>query len=338
MAKLVSKGRVIDYLRISLTDRCDLRCVYCMKVDGIENKLDRKHVISLEEVAEFTRIACAEGIRNVRLTGGEPLVRLGIVDLVKELSQIPQLEDLSMTSNGQLFLKYAEDLKNAGLSRITFSMDSTNSETYKRLTRGGDLAKVYAAIDRAFALDYEPVKINALAYQLTEEDLEEFIRMVKEHPLHVRFIEYMPVGTIAMTGDELRSTSTTLLSSGQIIESLSRLTKEQGLGVLEPLEQEGIPLGHGPAQSYSFDDAQGSFGFIGIHSQDFCRDCNRLRFTADGKIRSCLFSDLEIPVSASLATGNRDSIRASLLQAVASKPLSYAQQQGTERAMSAIGG
>jgi len=338
MKKLVSKGRAIDYLRISLTDRCDLRCVYCMSADGISNKLTRDDVMSLEDVAQFARIACEEGIKYIRLTGGEPLVRLGIVDLVKELAQIPQLEDLSMTSNGQLFVKYADELKSAGLSRVTFSMDSTDPETYKKLSRGGDLQKVYEAIDRALELDYKPVKINALAYQLTDDDLREFMRMVKERPLHIRFIEHMPIGNLTMPDDEQSAALAPLMTTEQILSALNRLSSEQGLGTLEPLRQGYIPLGHGPASSLSFEGAQGSFGFIGIHSQDFCKDCNRLRFTADGKIRSCLFSDLEIPVYAALVTNNKDSIRASLYQAVASKPLSYAKQQGTKRAMSAIGG
>jgi len=338
-----------------------------MGADGIEDKLDRELIMSLEDVAQFARIACAEGIKYIRLTGGEPLVRLGIVDLVRELSQIPQLEDLSMTSNGQLFGKYAEDLKNAGLSRITFSLDSTDATTYEKLTRGGDLVKVYSAIDEALRLGYSPVKINALAYQLTEDDLLNFIRMTEEKPIHVRFIEYMPIGFVGREARKcptpppclaLSAQSTAaadcsnnatesrpeahqskpLLTMGQIRDAINELASTRGLSELKPLKREKAPLGHGPASSYAFDEAQGSFGFIAVHSQNFCADCNRLRLTADGKIRSCLFSDLEIPIGAALQTKNRDSLRASLLQAVASKPLSYAQQQGTKRTMSAIGG
>ncbi|MCL2437710.1 MAG: GTP 3',8-cyclase MoaA [Coriobacteriia bacterium] len=338
MSNLASKGRTIDYLRISLTDRCDLRCVYCMGVDGIENKIDRDSVLSLEEIAQFARLACAEGIKHIRLTGGEPLVRLGIVGLVGQLSKIPQLEDLSMTSNGQLFSKYAEDLKIAGLSRITFSLDSTDANTYRKLTRGGSLEKVFAAIDQALSLGFSPVKINVLTYQLTENDLLEFIHLMKEKPIHIRFIEYMPIGHM---GREVRKNPTppkSLLSMDQIYDSINRLSLTKGFGELRSLKNEEVPLGHGPATSYTLDGSQGSFGLIGVHSQNFCKDCNRLRLTADGKIRSCLFSDLEIPVGAELRANDEGSLRTSLFQAVSSKPLSYAQQQGTKRAMSAIGG
>jgi len=345
--RLVSKGRPIDYLRISLTDRCNLRCVYCMGADGITTKFDRENMLSLEDVVLFSRVAVDEGIRHIRLTGGEPLVRRGIVGLVRELAAIPLLEDLSMTTNGQLFAKYAADLKAAGLSRITFSMDSTNPQTYRELTRGGDLDTLLAAIDRALDLGFAPVKINVLAYALTENDLQTFLNMVTHKPLQLRFIEYMPLGD---TGREESihalapsyHTDTPLVTMDQIRNALSRLADEAGLGVLTPLRPQQAPLGHGPAVPYTLsglrDGAAGSFGFIGVHSQDFCRDCNRLRLTADGAIRSCLFSELEIPVTACLDTKNVDSMRASLLQAVASKPLAYAQQQSTQRTMSAIGG
>jgi len=373
---LQSYGRAIDYLRISLTDRCNLRCVYCMGADGIDNMLCRSEILSLEEIAEFARIACTQGIKHIRLTGGEPLVRLGIVDLVKELSAIPQLEDLSMTTNGQLFEKYARDLKDAGLSRVTFSLDSTNADTYKKLTRGGDISKVYAAIDLALELGLSPVKINVLAYQLAEEDLAAFIRMVKESSLHIRFIEYMPlgqvgsqaasqingqlngqasnpvssqmngqasIGAVSQANTESRKcpappSCESITSTEQVRSEINALCLREGLGELTPLEKGTAPLGHGPASSYTFEQAAGSFGFIGVHSQNFCNSCNRLRLTADGKIRSCLFSDKEIPVAAALKAADYKRVRASFLRAVAGKPHSYTQQRGTKRAMSAIGG
>ena len=387
---LQSYGRAIDYLRISLTDRCNLRCVYCMGVDGIESKLKRDDLLTLEEIADFARIACEQGVKRIRLTGGEPLVRLGIVDLVKELSKIPQLDDLSMTTNGQLFEKYGQDLKNAGLSRVTFSLDSTNPNTYKELTRGGDLEKVRAAIDLALKLGFQPVKINALAYRLTEEDLLEFVHMVKELPLHIRFIEYMPLGQVSsqvssqvsgqasnrskgqMNGrlitsylkgqangqlnGQLNSSQTSrqggretrkcptppsckdIINTQELRSQLNSLCLRQGLGELVPLRGKSAPLGFGPASSYAFPHATGSFGFIGVHSQSFCKSCNRLRLTAEGKIRSCLFSDEEISVREALRAGSYDKVQAELLRAATSKPHSYKQQQGTKRAMSAIGG
>jgi len=337
---LISKGRSIDYLRISLTDRCNLRCVYCMGADGIGNKFDCSNMMSLEDVAQFARVACAEGIRHIRLTGGEPLVRKGIVGLVRELSKIPQLEDLSMTTNGILFTQFGEQLKEAGLARVTFSMDSTNPDTFRALTRGGDLSKVYESINLAIELGLAPVKINALAYQLADDDLLEFMRMVTEEPIHVRFIEYMPIGHL---GRELKISPTPPifdLSMAQVRASIDDLAQKQGLGVLQPTCGMHAPLGHGPASSYRFEhkESAGSFGFIGIHSDEFCSSCNRLRLTADGKLRSCLFSELEIPVMTARGGNTMDSMRASLLQAVASKPRSYKKQQGTARVMSAIGG
>lgn len=184
-------GRTIDYLRISVTDRCNLRCLYCMPEEGVSWK-PHDALLSLEEIVEFVRVAASEGFKRIRLTGGEPLVRKGIESLVKEIHQIPGIESVAMTTNGILLPKMAPKLKEAGLSRVNISLDTLNAEQFSHITRWGNIEDVFEGIEAALDLGFKPVKINAVVVRSLKQDLLAFARMSIDRPLHVRFIEYMP--------------------------------------------------------------------------------------------------------------------------------------------------
>ena len=189
-------GRTIDYLRISLTDRCNLRCVYCMPAEGI-TQVSHDAILRFDEVISLVRIASDLGVRRVRLTGGEPLVRKGIVGLVDAIRDLGTIDDISLTTNGTLLAPLAHDLKQAGLSRVNISLDTLDAEQYTQITRGGSLHDAFAGIDAALACDFDPVKINAVAVRGLHQDYLAFARMSVNRPLHMRFIEYMPVGDSA---------------------------------------------------------------------------------------------------------------------------------------------
>lgn len=188
-----SHGRTIDYLRISLTDRCNFRCIYCMPEEGVQS-LAHEDILRIEEIEEAVRVAAGMGIRSIRLTGGEPLVRLGVVDLVRAIAHTPGIENVSMTTNGVLLPKMAADLKEAGLSRVNISLDTLDPAQFRQITRRGELQQTLDGIDAALAAGFNPVKINAVAVRSLDQDYLAFAKLSIDRPLHVRFIEYMPVG------------------------------------------------------------------------------------------------------------------------------------------------
>ncbi len=337
-----SHGRRIDYLRISLTDRCNLRCVYCMPEEGVTWK-DRSEILSYDEILRFTRIAVSEGIRKVRLTGGEPLVRRGVPDFVRRLSEIDGVESLALTTNATLLPRFASELRDAGLERVNISLDSLDPEAYARITRGGRLEDALAGLDAAFEAGFGPVKLNVVVVRSLEQDLLGFAKMTLDRPLHVRFIEYMPVGE-AEEGGGCSSehgtgwTRDDIIPSEEIIELLSAKGVSAGLGELEPVGKDDAPGGWGPARYYRFAGAQGTVGVISPLSHHFCAECNRLRLTADGRLRPCLFSDEELDVRSALRGGTDDDVRALVELALRIKPEGHAEKIGTDRHMSQIGG
>lgn len=339
-----SFGRRIDYLRISITDRCNLRCIYCMPAEGVAWR-EHDEILSFEEIERFAAVAVTEGISKIRLTGGEPLVRTGVVDHVRRLRAITGIESIALTTNGILLRRYAADLKAAGLERVNISLDTLDPDVYRQVTRGGELAKVLDGIEAAFEVGMDPVKLNVVVVRRLDQDLMAFARMTLDRPLHVRFIEYMPVG--GMTGENETScgdSSTSIwtaddeVSSDEILAKLREGAHAEGLGELVAVNKDDAPGGWGPASYYRIEGAKGTLGVISPLSHHFCGECNRLRLTADGHLRPCLFSDTELDVRAALREGTSEDVHRVVREALAAKPESHHMRVGTHRGMSQIGG
>ncbi|MGZ3513711.1 MAG: GTP 3',8-cyclase MoaA [Thermodesulfobacteriota bacterium] len=320
--------RKINYLRISITDRCNLRCRYCMPEEGI-SIIPHQEILTYEEILRVVRVFGTEGISKVRLTGGEPLVRKGIVNFVSRLSQIEEIKDLSLTTNGILLKEFGQDLKNAGLKRINISLDSLKKDRFFQITRKDEFEKVWAGIEEALRVGLSPIKINMVAIRgFNDDEIESFAQLTLGLPLIVRFIEYMPSGN----GDEWKETD--ILTISQIMSHL------KNVGKLIPIPSDRWD---GPAKRFRIKGALGEIGLIGAISSHFCDDCNRLRLTPDGKIRTCLFSDEEIDIKGLLRNGGSDQdLKEQLFVALKKKPERHSinthQFKKCQRNMSAIGG
>ncbi len=329
-------GREINYLRISLTDRCNFRCIYCMPEEGVKS-IPHTDILRIEEILDIVRVAASMGISYYRLTGGEPLVRKGVVDLVREMKAIPEVENISLTTNGILLPAMAQDLKDAGVDRINMSLDTLDEEQFRFITRCGDLPSTLKGLDAAFEAGFAPIKVNAVAVRRLDQDFYAFARMSVDKPLHMRFIEYMPVGESG-GADGSGWGPEDVISCDEIREIINARAAEEGMPGLEPLPAEEQPLGFGPATYYRFPGAEGTVGFISPMSNHFCGRCNRLRLTADGKLRPCLFSDLEYDVKEAVQAKDDAAIRAVFNLAAGNKPDEHGDETGTERKMSQIGG
>ena len=294
-------------------------------------------ILRIEEIETIARVATRIGIRSVRLTGGEPLVRKGVVDLVRSLHGMPGIENISMTTNGVLLPQMAVELKEAGLSRVNISLDTLDAEQFKFITRVGTIESTLKGIDAALEANFNPVKINAVTVRSLNQDFLAFAKLSIDKPLHVRFIEYMPVGT-STGSDGTGWGKQDVVPSEELLEIINERANEQGMASLEPLDGDHSPLGWGPARYFAFPGAQGTVGFISPLSRHFCSECNRLRLTADGKLRPCLFSDREIDVRAALRSGGEDAVYECFLKALDLKPDEHHDKVGTERKMSQIGG
>ena len=305
-----------------------MRCRYCMPEGGIP-LIPHEEILTYEEILRLVRVFATEGISKVRLTGGEPLVRKGIVDFVSRLSQIEEIKDLSLTSNGILLKEFAQDLKNAGLKRINVSLDSLRKERFYHITRRDDFEGVWAGIEEALKVGLSPIKINMVAIQgLNDDEIESFARLTLTLPLTIRYIEYMPSGN----GEEWKESD--ILTIPQIKNQL------ENVGKLVSIPSDRWD---GPAKRFRIEGALGEIGLIGPVSSHFCADCNRLRLTPDGKIRTCLFSDEEIDVKELLRNGGSDhDLKEQLLLALKKKPerhpINTHQFKKCQRNMSAIGG
>ena len=330
-----SHGRVIDYLRISLTDRCNFRCIYCMPEEGVQ-QMSHFDILRIEEIEAIVRAAAGIGIKSVRLTGGEPLVRKGVVSLVKGIANTPGIENVSITTNGVLLPRMVDDLKAAGLSRVNISLDTLDPQQFRMVTRVGNLEDTLAGIDAALSAGLDPVKVNAVTVRSLDQDFLAFARMSVDRPLHMRFIEYMPVGESSGV-DGCGWGKQDVISSEEVFDLINARAAEAGLPQLASADDDR-PIGWGPARYYRFPGALGTVGFISPLSRHFCSQCNRLRLTADGKIRPCLFSDEEYDVRAALQEGGEEAVRAVLMQALGAKPDEHHDKVGTERNMSQIGG
>ena len=325
---LDNMGREINYLRISITDKCNLRCRYCMPMEGVK-QLKHEEILSLEEIARLVQIAATIGIRRVRLTGGCPLVRRNICQLIRYIRSVPEIEEISLTTNGILFPQMADDLKAAGLDRVNISLDSLVPERYRYITRIGDHDSVMRAIDRALELDLEPVKINTVVIRgFNDDEILDFASMAYERPLHIRFIEYMPIGDLEFWN------ASRMMSSDEVKEVIKQQYE---------LIPNGKIIGNGPAQNYSLAGGRGSVGFISPMSNHFCGSCNRLRLTAEGKLRACLYDKKEMDLKLAISNGASDEdLRQMFVRAISQKPqqhnLNGGWGQENQRKMYQIGG
>ena len=331
-----SHGRVIDYLRISLTDKCNFRCIYCMPAEGV-CVMGHDEVLRIEEIETIARVATRIGIRSVRLTGGEPLVRKGVVELVAALHDMPGIENVSMTTNGVLLPEMAADLKAAGLSRVNISLDTLDPEQFTFITRVGRIESTLKGVDAALEAGFNPVKINAVTVRSLNQDYLAFAKLSIDRPLHVRFIEYMPVGE-STGADGTGWGKQDVVPSEELLAIINERARAEGIPELVSTRDDDKPLGWGPARYFEFPGAQGTVGFISPLSRHFCSECNRLRLTADGKLRPCLFSDREIDVRTALREGGEDAVYDCFLEALNLKPDEHHDKVGTERNMSQIGG
>ncbi|MGB9803187.1 GTP 3',8-cyclase MoaA [Desulfofundulus sp.] len=320
--------REINYLRVSVTDRCNLRCRYCMPPHGV-SVVPREEILTLEEIVRVVRASTRVGVKKLRLTGGEPLVRRGITELVEALAAIPEIDDLALTTNGILLAARAEQLKAAGLRRVNVSLDTLKPERYSYITRGGRLEAVWRGIEKSLELGLHPVKLNVVVMRgFNDDEICDLARLSLDRPLHVRFIELMPFGTAAGVSRE-----------GYIPAAEIRERIEQQFGQLQEVRK---LTGSGPARYYHLAGAVGTIGFISAVSDHFCGRCNRLRLTAVGALRPCLFHEYEIDLKGILRRGaTLEELAELVARAVQEKPGRHhinRGQPGTGKNMSQIGG
>ncbi len=299
--KLIDRfGRVHANLRISVTDRCNIRCFYCMPNDNVKFK-PRRELLTFEEIERFVRVVATMGVNRLRITGGEPLVRAELPELIRVLASIPGIEDLAMTTNGILLAEHAAALKEAGLHRLNISLDGLSEATFERIARRSGLQRVLDGIFEAQRLGFRKLRLNAVAIRnLTEHEIIPLARFARKRKLELRFIEFMPLdGQREWQGDQVLT--------GEAIRR--RLARE--FGPMEPAER---PDATQPAVDYRFTDGGGHVGFINPVSEPFCEHCNRLRITAEGQIRNCLFSAEEWDARTILRSSGSDAALADLVR------------------------
>lgn len=304
-------NRDINYLRISVTDRCNLRCRYCVPKEGF-SLIGHDDILRYEEILRVVMIAVKMGIKKVRITGGEPLVRRGVIDFIATLNLIEGIEDISLTTNGVLLEDAAERLFTAGARRINISLDSLDPEKYQRITRGGDVHAVQKGIQKVYETGFSPIKINIVAIKgFNDDEVLKFAELTLDKPYQIRFIELMPLGFAGM--ENLGK----FLSNDLIKEEIGRHYE------LEALEG-NRKKSDGPADMYQIKGGAGKIGFISPLSHHFCESCNRLRLTADGHLRACLLLDDEIDLRTPIRAGCTNEHLESLLRsAVAKKPVGH---------------
>ena len=322
-----SYGRRIDYLRISLTDACNLRCVYCMPEDM--RFKPRAELLQDDEILAIVRAAAELGTTKIRLTGGEPTIRPGVVELVRSIATVPGIAKVAMTTNGLLLADLAEPLAQAGLQALNVSIDTLNPAKFRRITRWGDLHRVWDGVAAAEAAGIHPLKLNAVVTRgFNEEEVVDLARLSIDRRWHIRFIELMPLGSVADFQQE------SVVSSA---ETQARIEAE--LGPLHPVPGHD---GHDPARPYRLAGAQGQIGFISTVTEPFCAGCNRYRLTADGKLRLCLLRDREVDLLTPLRQGcTVEALKTIIRTAVWNKPWGHGLPNGEVpqlRVMSQIGG
>jgi cyclic pyranopterin phosphate synthase len=320
-------GRRIDYLRVSLTDRCNMRCVYCMPAEGMQF-LPRPELLTSDELLRVLGAAAAAGFRKIRLTGGEPLLRRDIVELVREIKALPGIEHIAMTTNALRLGELAQPLKAAGLDRVNISIDSLDPQKFRQMTRGGRLADVWAGIEAAVAAGLQPIKLNAVIVRgLNDDEVVQLAGLTRHYSWEFRFIEVMPLTGVAGLAEE------GVISSAELIERI-----EAAYGPLEPLGQASSD----PARRYVIPGAAGKLGFISSVTDPFCATCNRMRLSADGRLHLCLLRDDELDLRVAVRGGaSHEQLEQMIRHAVAIKPWGHGLPEGvlpTQRGMSQLGG
>ena len=281
-------GRRVEYVRVSVTDKCNLRCVYCMPLDGLE-WLKRESLLSYEEIASVLRTMAGMGLEKVRITGGEPLVRKDLPELVRMVAEIPGIVDISLSTNAVLLADQAQALRDAGVRRVNVSLDSLQEERVDAIARRpGSFGRIMEGLEAAEEVGFDPIKINVvLIGSQNDDEIEDFALITRDRPWHVRFIELMP------TGSNLE------LSADNFVSCQEALARIRRMGSIEPVDG---PAGNGPATYFRFPGAAGTVGVITPMSHNYCDRCNRMRLTADGQLRPCLFGSIQ--------TNLRDPLRA----------------------------
>ncbi len=323
-------GRAVTYLRISLTDRCNLRCIYCMPKEGLQWQ-PRADQLSAEEIACVVETAAQGGVKRVRLTGGEPLVHPHVIEIVRRIASINGIEEVSLTTNAMLLERLAQPLADAGLKRVNISLDSLNADKFRRITRGGEIDRVWRGIAAAERAHLVPLKLNTVIVRgLNADELPALARLTMENAWHVRFIEVMPIGNAQDWGEGFPAPSERYVSVQEMRAELSTFD-------LQPVTS---PTGNGPARTYRIPGALGTVGFISPLGEHFCQNCNRLRLTSDGKLRSCLVIPKEISLRDAVRNGKP--LEEFFQLAITNKPehhdMLVATPAGTQRGMSQIGG
>ncbi len=320
-----SHDRTISYLRLSVTDRCNLRCVYCMPSQGL-SLLDHAQILTYEEMTRLTKLCLNLSVNKVRLTGGEPLVRKGILEFIRQLSSL-KVPDLCLTTNGILLPDMAAGLFEAGVGRVNVSLDTLDEAKFRAITRGGELKRVWTGLKTAVAVGFDPVKINVVLIRgVNDDEIEAFARLSLETPFHVRFIEFMPLERNGWR-------------PGLVVTSDEVIARLKSLGALTRIPNQ---INDGPARRFKLDHGRGEVGVISPLSHHFCPTCNRLRVTADGKLLTCLFAEEETDLMTPLRAGADDETLLNIIRlAVATKPGRHHLAEGSgpgRRPMGSIGG
>jgi GTP 3',8-cyclase len=320
--------RPITYLRVSVTDRCNLRCVYCMPEAGLP-WIAKPDILSYEEIASIVQAAASIGVRSIRLTGGEPLIRRDLERLVAMIAAIPGIDDIALSTNALLLAEQAPALAAAGLRRVNISLDTLQEDRFTAIARRPGLARVLAGIEAAIATGLTPVKINCVVMRgANDDELEAFAELTRARAVHIRFIEVMPV------------TENVELQRDAWVSSDEVLTRLNALGALRPVPN---PHGNGPARTFAYDGAPGTVGVISPLAHDYCETCNRVRLSADGRLKLCLFGDNMIDLRTPLRSGGGEAAIVEILRAsMHVKPerhhLALGETASMMRAFSEIGG
>lgn len=323
-------GRAITYLRISLTDRCNLRCVYCVPKEGLQWQAGADQ-LSVDEIVQVVESAARGGVRRVRLTGGEPLVHPNVVEIVRRIASIPTIAEVSLTTNAMLLERLAQPLADAGLTRVNISLDTLDRDRFKRITRGGEIDRVWRGIAAAEQAHLTPIKLNTVIVRgLNADELPALAELTLRHDWHVRCIELMPIGNAQAWGEGFPVPEERYVSVQDMRVQLSMFD-------LQPVT---APKGNGPARAYRIPGALGTVSFISPLGEHFCENCNRLRLTSDGKLRSCLVIPNEVSLRAAVRAG--EPLEEYFYQAILDKPQHHnmlaAMPADAQRGMSQIGG
>ncbi|MDB4951841.1 MAG: moaA [Gemmatimonadetes bacterium] len=321
-------GRRIEYLRISVTDKCNLRCVYCMPEEGLP-WLRREEILSYEEIAHLVGVMAGMGLSRIRITGGEPLVRRDLPSLVRMIRRVPGIDDVALSTNAVLLPELASELRDAGVDRLNVSLDSLRADRVDAISRRpGSADAVFRGLEAAERAGFTPIKVNCVVMRgRNDDEVADFARITRERPWHVRFIEVMP------TGENLGVSRDEFVSSDEILAAVG------AIGELRPVAG---PPGNGPARYFAFDGAPGTVGVITPMSHNYCGTCNRMRLTADGQLRPCLFGDLQTDLRGPLRRG--EAIEPLIRQTLRIKPERHWLVQGSDAgsgglaALSQVGG